>query len=391
MKHFTANFKVNRIIKSVILLMLTCIFNFTVSAEMTGKSDVNDTDMATKMDQLLMKSHSNADPGISVLIVKEGRTILRKAYGMANLELQVKLRPEMVFRIGSVTKQFTAVAIIQLMERGQLKLSDELTKYLPNYPTKKHKITIEHLLTHTSGIKSYTDISGVMHKLIHQSLSVDELVDTFKHEPLAFPPGTSYSYSNSGYALLGIIIEKVSGKTYQNYIQDEIFTPLNMQHSYYGSFTKIIPNRVTGYVKTTQGFKNASHVNMSLPYSAGALLSTLNDLKIWQEALFEAKLVSAVSLKKMITPFVLTTGQNADSDKTGLGYGYGLRITEFNGHKVIGHSGVINGFLARIQHIADESVQVYLLANNENPSVDYELLVSKLSSIAMNEEGVVLQ
>ena len=195
--------------------------------------------------------------------------VYRKAVGMANVELGVPLQPDMVFRLASITKQFTATAIMLLVEQGKLALSDPIEKFLPDYPTQGHVITVEHLLTHTSGIQSYTDIPGWMTGRIKTDMKVAELVDAFKNEPMQFAPGTRYSYNNSAYVLLGAIVEKVSGQSYGAFVTEHIFKPLGMTSSFYGSNEPVIPKRVQGYTRDGDAVRNAQYLSMTQPYSAG--------------------------------------------------------------------------------------------------------------------------
>ncbi|MEO8360919.1 MAG: serine hydrolase domain-containing protein, partial [Vicinamibacteria bacterium] len=220
-----------------------------------------------------MKGLYPADkPGATVIVVKDGKTVFRQAYGMADLELGVPMKPEMVLRLGSITKQFTATAILMLAEEGKLSLQDPIEKYLPGYPTHDKVITIEHLLTHTSGIQSYTAIPGWMTSRIIVPMKPLELIDGFKNAPMTFDPGEKYLYNNSGFILLGAIIEKVSGMPYAEFVEGRIFKPLGMTSSYYGDTERIIKNRVPGYTDDDQVVKNMAYLSMTQPYSAGSLL-----------------------------------------------------------------------------------------------------------------------
>src|ERR1700674_1313387 len=226
-----------------------------------------------QMDALLSGAYRPGAPGAAVLVMKDGMPLLRKGYGLANLELGVPIRPEMVFRIGSITKQFTAVGILMLVKEGKLALDDEITRFLPDYPTHGQKITVETLLTHTSGIQSYTDMPSWL-ALWRKDFTVPELVALFKNEPMRFKPGEKWEYDNSGYILLGAILEKVSGKSYADSARRRFFEPLGMKHSYYGADEPIIPGRVTGYEKRDHGFGNAAYLSMTQPYAPGAARPT---------------------------------------------------------------------------------------------------------------------
>jgi D-alanyl-D-alanine carboxypeptidase len=214
-----------------------CIFSLTVlfTATCHAFSQVQATpaggDLAASMDRVAADVYRPGVPGAAVIVVRDGRVIFRKGYGLANLELNIPVKPEMVFRLASVTKQFTAVAVMMLVEQGRLSLQDDITKFFPGYPTGGRRITVENLLTHTSGIKDYT--GKLWPARMREDLRVERLIDVFKDDGLEFEPGTKQSYSNSNYILLGAIIERLSGKEYRRFIEENIFRPLGMRHSYY--------------------------------------------------------------------------------------------------------------------------------------------------------------
>lgn len=314
------------------------------------------TRMAREIDQYMVKHFKSGEPGVAVLAVLNNQVVLRKGYGMADIEHGIRMSPKHVFRIGSITKQFTATAIMMLAEEGKLKVTDPITKYLKDYPTHGYTITIEHLLNHTSGIRSYTSMPEFLEEELRTDMTVEELVDYFKKEPMDFPPGQKYLYNNSGYILLGAIIEKVSGKSYQDFIHEKIFKPQGMKNSYYGSHLTIIPNRTAGYEKTKKGFTNCPFLSMKLPYAAGSLLSTVDDLYTWNRALFAGKVISRDSFKRMITPTKLKDGKMQN-------YGYGLGISKFFGYRSIGHGGGINGFVTYAMQIPEKKVFVAVFSN----------------------------
>jgi CubicO group peptidase (beta-lactamase class C family) len=344
--------KSNRVYLTIIFLILSISFTFTgrLSAE-----QVSDKGLAKKINAFLEKTYPANEPGAAVLAVKDGKVILRKGYGMANLELGVPIKPEMVFRIGSITKQFTAVAIMKLAEEGKLSVNDDIKKYLPDYPTHGHKITIHHLLNHTSGIKSYTSVQAIL-SLMRKDMKPEELIDLFKNQPMDFAPGEQFLYNNSGYVLLGAIIEKVSGKSYEAYIDENIFKPLGMSGSYYGSNTRIIPLRASGYEKGEKDIRNADYLSMTLPYAAGSLLSTVDDLYRWYQALEAGKVLSQKSLEQMYTPTKLNNGKTQN-------YGYGWNLGTLFGEKTIEHGGGINGFITDALRVPEKKVFVTVLTN----------------------------
>jgi len=331
-------------------LLVLVLFVNTFSAQTNA-----DKQLAAKCDQLMSEQFKADETGGAALIAKKGQIIYKKAFGMANLELNIPMLADNVFRIGSISKQFTAVAILQLMEQGKLGLQDDITKFIPDYPTHGHKITIEHLLTHTSGIQSYTGMKefGTISRL---DKTPEELIAFFKNQPMEFAPGTKWNYNNSGYFLLGYIIEKLSGKTYPEYVEENIFKPLGMTNSYYGSDSKIIKNRAAAYSKNEKGFINAEPLSMTLPYAAGSLQSTVEDLYKWNQALHSYKLVKKESLDKAFTPYVLSDGKKTD-------YGYGWSIGKIQGSPTIEHGGGIPGFLTMGIYLPKEDVFVAVFSN----------------------------
>ncbi len=311
--------------------------------------------LAKTLDAMLTGLYARDAPGAAVIAVRDGRTVLRKAYGMADLELGVPLQPDMVFRIGSMTKQFTAVAILMLVEEGKVAVSDPITKFLPDYPTGGKTIAVEHLLTHTSGIKSYTDIDDFLANM-KKDYTVKELIDHFKNQPMEFEPGERYQYDNSGYFLLGAIIEKASGTGYEAFLKKRIFDVVGMPRTSVESTSRIIPGRARGYSKTGDTWTNADWLSMTQPYSAGALVSTVDDLAKWDAALYTGKLVRPETLLQAFTPHRLKDGKPIE-------YGYGWQPGRWEGFTVIQHGGGINGFVSMGVRVPERKVYVAVLSN----------------------------
>lgn len=307
----------------------------------------------------IMEAAFPADgPGATAIVVKEGEVVYHKAFGQANLELAIPMETDHVFRIGSITKQFTSMAILKLEEEGKLSVQDEITKFLPDYPTQGHTITVHHLLNHTSGIKSYTDLEKWTPQVHRQDFTPLEMIDYFKEEPMDFAPGEAFRYNNSGYFILGYIIEKASGMTYEEYIEINFFEPLGMTQSYYGHPEEITPKRVAGYSPGENGaLSNGAYISMSQPYAAGSLLSTVGDLAKWYAAVKDGKVVSPTSLKRALTPTVLASGDTED-------YGYGLGILDLEGSKGYGHGGGVHGFLTASTYLTEEDVFVAVFSNS---------------------------
>ena len=330
------------------------------------------------IDAMLRQAIPADGPGAAVIAVKDGKVVFRKAYGMANLELGVPLSPESVFRLGSITKQFTAVAILMLAEEGALSLDDPITKFLPDYPTQGHTITVEHLLTHTSGIQSYTDMPGWMTSKVLSDMTLTELIDGFKKEPMQFAPGERFRYNNSGFILLGAIVEKASGKPYAQFVKERIFTPLGMKSSSYGDNEPVLAKRASGYTLAGDKLQNARYLSMTQPHAAGALVSTVDDMALWDAALYEGKLVKPASLERAWTPYKLKDGKDN-------GYGYGWAIGKLRGRRLIEHGGGIFGFVTHALRLPESRVYVAVLCNLDRPKVGPSYLAKKVAAQVLGD------
>ncbi|MCP4656536.1 MAG: serine hydrolase [bacterium] len=348
---------------------------FALLASLVGAETPGD--LTAELDRIFADACPADEPGAAVIVTRDGKTILRKAYGMADLELGVALEPDMVFRLGSITKQFTAVAILMLEQEGKLKVSDDVTRHLPGYPTHGKTITIEHLLTHTSGIPSYTSLPGWMEKA-REDLTVDELIAFTKDLPLEFDPGSRFRYNNSGYILLGAIIEAVSGMDYASFVEQRIFGPLGMDHSDYGSNSRIIPRRARGYHRDQGGYVNAPYLSMTQPYSAGALLANVDDLARWDAALYTDTLLPPAALARAWKPYQLADGESA-------GYGYGWQVGSLGERPVISHGGGIFGFATMAIRLPEERIYVAVLSNIPGDRPDPGGLAQRVASALCGE------
>jgi CubicO group peptidase (beta-lactamase class C family) len=287
----------------------------------------------------------------AVLVMKQNKVLLEKGYGLADREWNVANTVETKYRIGSVTKQFTAACILQLIEVGKLSLTDKLSKFYPDFP-KGDSVTIHMLLNHTSGIASYTDIKDFMN-VATLSLSKDSMISFFKNKPYNFSPGTKWSYNNSGYFLLGCIIEKISGLTYSEYLQKNIFDKLEMKNSGVDKLDSVLTMRARGYSRVGKKTINADYIRMAWPFSAGVLYSTVGDLYKWDRALYGNKILSKESLQKMFTP-----GKS--------NYGYGVIIDSLEGHPRIWHNGGIPGFSTNFTRFMNDDICTVVFSNNES-------------------------
>jgi len=304
---------------------------------------------AARMDEVVQSYVRDKTFMGAVLVARGTDVILSKGYGSANLEWDVPNTPATKFRLGSITKQFTAASILLLEERGKLKLDDPIKTHMPDAPAAWDKITIFNLLTHSAGIPNFTSLPDYT-SLKLADTPVAKAIMTVRDKPLDFVPGEKMSYSNSGYLVLGYVIERVAGVSYEKFVTDNIFVPLGMKDSGYDSNSAIIARRAAGYAPSPAGPVNAAFIHMSVPHAAGALYSTTGDLLRWEQGLFSGKLISAASLAKMTTPF--------KND-----YAFGVIVQTAGGRKVIQHGGGIEGFNTFLAYYPDGKVTVAVLAN----------------------------
>ena len=345
-------------------LVIACfILTQVFLAAQTNRHPDQDRQMEKALDELLTKQFTPSQPGCEVLVARHGLVIYKKAFGSANLELNVPLSTGMAFNLASITKQFTAVAILQLLEQGKISLSDSLQKFIPDFPSKGYTITIEHLLTHTSGIKDYLQLDYSGQNMERWDFIPKQLIDSFKNYPLNFIPGTRFSYSNSGYFLLGYIIEKVSGKGYQSYIMDNLLKPLGLTHTCFDSDGNIIPGRVNGYRKEGVGFKNVDYWSPTIEYAAGGLISNVDDLLKWHNGLYSYRELKKATLQKTFTSFRLADG-------TTTGYGYGWFLKTINGIQSIEHEGGMPGFKTNEIYYPAEDLFIAILCNCSTTPID---------------------
>nr|WP_276595255.1 serine hydrolase domain-containing protein [Roseateles albus] len=311
--------------------------------------------VSVQIDDYLDRSYPSHRPGAAVLLAQNGRIIHRAAYGSADMAAQSPLAVKDMFRIGSLTKQFTAAAIMCLHERKLLDVRERLHHYLPAYPAHGQNICLEHLLQHTSGIRCFTDSAG-FDQLEASDLSQRQVLDLFQHEALMFAPGAQFSYSNSGYFLLGLVIEKVSGRALAHFFQEEFFAPLGMHATALEGHAGIWP--IQGYTEDPD-LQAAPPISMATPFAAGALVSTVDDLFRWEQQVGRAGVLSVESWQRMWQPSPLPGGASS-------GYGYGFETRSIDGLAVVDHDGGISGFSAYSARTLDKSLFVCVLSNNDS-------------------------
>ncbi len=333
-------------------LVLAALFSLALP------QDASAQDKAAKIDELMSAYQRYRLFNGSVLVAESGKAIYKKSFGLANMEWNIPNQPDTKFRFGSITKQFTSMLVLQLVEQGKMQLDGKLSDYLPFYPKKVgERVTIHHLLNHTSGIPTYTGLPGFIANLSRDPYTPDELIKKFiADKELEFEPGKKYSYNNSGYFLLGAIVEKVAGEPYEKVLQRQILDPLGMKNTGYDHWETVLDKRATGYERTLTGYRTAPYLDMSIPYAAGSLYSTVEDLYLWDQALYTDKLLSPKWKALMFQP-------GLDN------YAYGWVVQKVSekepgaGSTMVSHGGGINGFNTLIVRLVDQKHLVVLFNN----------------------------
>lgn len=359
------------------LLLLQTPFSLAETRQLAAVASMADPALAASIDAGIARYFKPNEPGATVIVIKDGKTVLRKAYGMADVTRGVPMTPETSLRLGSITKQFTAVAILMLAEEGKLAVTDDITKFFPDYPVQGRNITIEHLLTHTSGIVSYTGKPDFKARST-RDVSVAQMIDYFKHDPLEFEPGTRYNYNNSAYFLLGAVIEKLSGMPYARFLEQRIFVPLAMTQTAYEGYERTPTRRALGHSRGEKGIVASAPLSMSQPYAAGALVSTVDDLARWHGAISQGKLLKPASWKQAFTPYRLADGSSTH-------YGYGWEIGTLQGVRSIAHGGGINGFSSYAVALPEQTVFVAVLTNTDSGAFPSTLVALKAAGAAIGK------
>lgn len=348
---------------------LVLLFSGSAQANAPSASEV-----AAFAEPLLAKSYAVDGPGAAVLVARGDQLLFRGARGMASLELGVPLSPDHVFRIGSVTKQFGGAAVLRLAEEGKLSLDDPLSKFLPDYPNGA-AISVRQLLNHTSGVKSYTDIEGVMDGPIRRDLDTASLVASFKDLPADFAPGTDWAYNNSGYVLVGAVIEAASGQAWHQYLEQALLAPLGLGQTRYGADNLLVHGMTQGYVGSDTKAVPAPFLSMTQPHIAGALISTVDDLWRWNQALHNGKVLTPASYQAMITPEAAAVEAR---------YGLGLVAGSVRGRPQLSHGGGIFGFSTHLLYVPEQQLSVVVLQNS-NGGADPAQIAVKLAAFALGD------
>lgn len=337
--------------KSIVALLLVCA-GYHCTAQ-----TISSADLGTAFDKLIAGSKPT-EPGGVMLIAQKGQIIYKKAFGMANIDLGVPIQENTVFFIGSLTKQFTAVAILQLMEQGKLSLQDDIKKYIPDYNEEAGPITIENLLTHTSGIASESD-PKVNQGVSKSDMTTEKRVNAFKNQPAEFAPGSKWSYNNTNYYLLGYLIEKLSGKSYGDYLTENIFKPAGMTSTCFCNEEATLKNKATGYVIGRNGIRNAEANSTNGMFASGGIQSTVEDMFRWNQAIKSGILVKKETMARSFVPFKLSNGTLSN-------YGYAWNIENIQGSTSLRHGGLVHGFIAEAVYLPAEDLYAVLLTNAES-------------------------
>ena len=337
-------------------------------------------DFQTRAEAYLKDAFPVDQPGVALIVTDDGKTVFAGGRGLADLEKKVPITPATVFRLGSITKQFSAAVMLQLVAEGKVSLDDKLSKFFPDYPKPGADATVAQLLNHTVGVQSYTSIPGWMgdEKNTARPYTTEEMIALFKDLPAPSKPGEKWEYNNSGYVLVGAVIEKVTGKPWHVNVEERIARPLGLKTIRYGTLEETMADMAKGYTETGGKQVPARKIHMSVPHAAGALLGSVEDLARWSHALHHGKVVRPDLYAKMIAPTVLPDGKTQN-------YGFGLAQDEVRGRKAIRHGGGIFGFSTEAVYIPGEDVFVAVFTNSDDPVASEETLTYRLAALALGE------
>jgi CubicO group peptidase (beta-lactamase class C family) len=337
-------------------------------------------DFRARADAILAAAYPADGPGAAVIVTRGGRTLYSAGRGLADLESRRAITPQTVFRLGSITKQFTAAIVLQLVAEGRISLDDPISRFFPDYPQPGARATVRQLLDHTSGIQSYTGIPGWMTEAnTNRPYSTAEMIALFRDLPSPFEPGQRWDYNNSGYVLLGAIVESVTGMPWHQAVAERIARPLGLRSITYGVTGEAAPAMARGYTAGEGGAPRlANRIHMSVPHGAGALVGTVEDLAIWARALHSGRVVRADLYREMIRPTALPDGGSHP-------YGFGLGFEELRGRPTIGHGGGIFGFNTDSFYIPSEDIFVAVFANSDDPATSPGLVARRLGALALGD------
>lgn len=337
-------------------------------------------DFRAKADAYLKSVFPAGGPGAAVIVTDDGKTVYSGARGLADVKTKTPITPATVFRMGSITKQFSSAVMLQLVAEGKVSLDDKLSKYLPDFPKPGADATIAQLLNHTVGVQSYTNIPGWMadEKNTDRAYSTEQMIALFKDLPSPSKPGEEFSYNNSGYVLVGAVIEKVTGKAWHEAIDERVVKPLGLKTVRYGVYEAATPRMAKGYTRGEKEVEPARKLHMSVPHAAGALIGSVEDLAKWSQALHHGKVVPAALYARMIAPTRLPGGKVED-------FGFGIGPRKVRGHPAIGHGGGIFGFSTDSIYIPQDDIFVAVFTNSDQPAADPGAVMQRLAALAVGD------
>jgi D-alanyl-D-alanine carboxypeptidase len=355
--------------KASLMVVILLLAPVVLHAAQSESSD------AVALERLVDGAFDPRGPGGVVLVSRDGRVLLHRAYGMADVELDVPMRLDSVLLTGSVSKQFTAVAVLQLVQSGRLSLDDDIRKHVPELETHGRTVTIRQLLTHTGGVPNFVDRDD-FDALSRQPHESAQLVALSRDMPMLSEPGTAFQYSDSGYIALGVLIERISGMPYGRYVRERLAAPHGLVDTRYGDDSAIVARRARGYTFEDGELRNAAHIDMSVPHAAGGIVSTAGDLMRWYRALAADEVIDRELLRQAWTPVTLADGER-------IGYGYGWKLCPFEGESTRGHGGFINGFTASMMHVHERGLDIVVLANQDSGRPEPSYLARRIARLLL--------
>jgi len=361
-----------RVVAAVVVWVLACSYRMASPFAPQARAETPSS-LATRIDAIVEAARSTQRiPGLTLVVEHHGQRLVARGYGLADVENGVPAALDTVYQIASLTKQFTAAAILQLVDAGRLRLDDDVTRLVPGFGVRGGKVTVHHLLSHTHGIVEYN--RDETRAEWATATSHERVLSLISDRDLEFQPGEKFSYRNSGYYLLGMIVERVSGISYGDYLRTRIFEPLGMGHTSQCTSREILPRRAHGYTLEGNELRNPSFLDMSWTFAVGSLCSTVSDLLLWQQALPAGQVVSRESYERMITPVTLNDGTATD-------YGYGLGRSVHDGHALIRHGGNTVGFSSYLTRYPNDGLTIVLLTNSD--TVETWLLDDEISRLVL--------
>jgi CubicO group peptidase (beta-lactamase class C family) len=336
--------------RRVLAATLICLYGGTALAQLPASGEVGN-----RVDAIARQLLSRHTAGVSVAVARDGRVILARGYGMANVEHSVAVTPETVFHIASISKTILAALVLQLVDEGKLRLDDDVTKYVPEAPTGGHHVTVRQLLNHTSGIYSFTSLPDAANNE-RLELTHEQVLGLIKDRPFDFEPGTRWRYDDSAFYLAGMVVERVTKQEYGAYVREHVFKPLGMSSASLCYARMVVPHLASGYEVDGGALVNAAFMTWKLPFAGGAVCATATDLVKWQAALDSGRVLTPSSLALMRTPTTLSDGTTID-------YGLGTRLGSLDGHRVLGHTGGTGGFRPLLESFPDDHLTIVILMN----------------------------